>query len=66
VKAASDIYSPIAGRETAINESLAAKPEKVNSAPYDAWLFRLAPAAGADRSLLVDAATYRAMVEAAA
>ena len=42
VKAASDIYCPLAGSVTAINEALADAPELVNSSPYeDGWVFRL-------------------------
>src|SRR2546423_9835652 len=38
VKAASDLYSPVAGRITAVNEKLAGKPELINSDPYgDGW-----------------------------
>lgn len=42
VKAASDIYCPLAGSVTAINEALADAPELVNSSPYEnGWVFRL-------------------------
>ena len=41
VKAASDIYSPIAGEVIAINEELSATPELLNSDPYGAWIFKL-------------------------
>lgn len=41
-KAAADVYSPAAGEIVAVNESLAAHPEKVNASPYaDGWLFKL-------------------------
>lgn len=41
-KAASEVYSPAAGEVVAVNEALAAHPEKVNSSPYaDGWLFKL-------------------------
>jgi glycine cleavage system H protein len=41
-KAASDVYSPAAGKVIAVNEALAAHPEQVNGAPYsDGWLFKL-------------------------
>jgi glycine cleavage system H protein len=64
VKAASDVYAPVAGTVAAVNEAVASKPEIVNTAPYDQWLFRIAPAQGAEASRLVDAAAYRALVEA--
>jgi len=42
VKAASDIYSPLAGTVLACNEALADAPERLNEDPYDAgWLFQL-------------------------
>jgi glycine cleavage system H protein len=44
VKAASDIYSPVAGEVTHVNERLADEPELVNSSPCeDGWVFRLRP-----------------------
>jgi glycine cleavage system H protein len=42
VKAASDVYSPVAGRVAARNEELSQKPELLNSDPYGAgWLMRI-------------------------
>ena len=42
VKAASDLYSPVSGRITAVNEKLAAHPELINSDPYgDGWILKL-------------------------
>src|ERR1700693_4766306 len=42
VKAASDLYSPVAGRITAVNDKLAAHPELINSDPYgDGWILKL-------------------------
>src|ERR1700740_1697490 len=47
VKAASDVYSPVAGEVTSGNPGLAAGPERVNTDPYgEGWLMRLRPAAG--------------------
>ena len=41
VKAASDVYAPIGGSITAVNEDLADDPEKINSDPYgDGWIVR--------------------------
>lgn len=59
VKAASDIYSPIAGEVIAINEDLDADPALVNSDPYGAgWLFTVKPANVDDVKDLLDAQTY--------
>jgi glycine cleavage system H protein len=42
VKAASDLYSPVSGRVTAVNDKLASKPELVNSDPYgDGWILKV-------------------------
>jgi glycine cleavage system H protein len=60
VKAASDVYAPLAGEVVAVNAALKEEPGSVNKDPYGAWLFRLKPAAGADLSKLLDAAAYRA------
>jgi glycine cleavage system H protein len=44
VKAASDVYSPLAGEVTAANAALEDEPELVNNSPYEAgWLFRIRP-----------------------
>ena len=44
VKAASDVYSPVSGEVTAINEVLADEPEKINADPYgDGWIARIQP-----------------------
>lgn len=59
VKAASDVYAPVAGEVVAVNSALADAPESVNTDPYSAWLFRLKPADPATVALLMDAATYR-------
>lgn len=42
VKAASDVYAPVAGNVSAVNEELADEPEKINADPYgDGWIVRL-------------------------
>jgi glycine cleavage system H protein len=66
VKAASDLYSPVAGRITAVNDQLTAKPELVNSDPYgDGWILKL-ELAGDLPSELMDEAAYKASAEASA
>lgn len=59
VKAASDVYTPLAGEVVAANAALKEEPGRLNKDPYGAWLFRLKPAEGADPAQLLDAATYR-------
>ena len=61
VKAASDIYSPVAGEIVAVNKELEANPALVNSDPYGAgWIFQLKPAE--DGLALKDAAAYQSMI----
>jgi glycine cleavage system H protein len=63
VKAASDVYAPIAGEVTAINPDLDSAPEKINQDAYAAWLFKLKPVNVADLDNLLDYAAYRKMLE---
>jgi len=58
VKAASDIYAPVAGEIVAANADLGASPEKVNDDAFAAWIFRLRPANPADADKLLDAKGY--------
>ncbi|MBN9472925.1 MAG: glycine cleavage system protein H [Bordetella sp. SCN 67-23] len=64
VKAASDIYAPVAGEIVAFNEDLSASPEQLNQEPYTAWIFKLRPDNMADTAGLLDAAGYQASVDA--
>ena len=64
VKAASDLYSPIAGRITAVNDKLTAHPELVNSDPYgDGWILKLELSGGLPSDLM-DEAAYKKIAEA--
>ena len=63
VKAASDIYAPVDGEVVAFNEALESEPQRLNSGPYDAWIFKMKSAAPIDG--LLTAAAYRANVDAA-
>ncbi|MDD5297755.1 MAG: glycine cleavage system protein GcvH [Rhodocyclaceae bacterium] len=60
VKAASDIYAPIAGEIVAANDEAAAAPESVNTDAYGAWLFRIRPTNVGELDGLLDAAGYEA------
>ena len=62
VKAASDIYSPIAGEVIAVNEELSGSPELLNSDPYGAWIFKLKPSDKDELDKLLDAAGYQAAI----
>ena len=63
VKAASDVYAPIAGEVVAVNEGLPDAPETVNSDPYgEGWFFRIKPANPADLDDLMNAEQYAAEI----
>ena len=63
VKAASDVYSPIAGTVIEVNSAVTDAPELVNQDDYAAWLFKLKPANAADIDALLDAAGYAACAD---
>ena len=64
VKAASDVYAPIAGTVVAVNESLADDPEKINSDPYgDGWIVRLTPSDDADTDGLMTPDDYQTLLD---
>ena len=58
VKAVSDLVSPVSGTVCAVNEELLDEPEKLNKAPYDAWLIKVENVT--DTEELLDAAAYEA------
>ncbi|MCC6341706.1 MAG: glycine cleavage system protein GcvH [Bryobacterales bacterium] len=59
VKAVSDIYSPVSGEVTAINETLATAPEKLNEDPHgEAWLVKIRLSAPEEINSLLSAADY--------
>ena len=63
VKAASDIYAPIAGEVVAVNEELVEAPETANSEPYSAgWFFKIKPTNAADLDGLLSAEQYAAEI----
>ena len=65
VKAAADVYAPLAGTVTEVNQAAADAPEAVNADAYAAWLFKLKPDNLADVDALLDAAGYQAVADAA-
>ena len=59
VKAASDIYAPVAGEIVAINEALTGDPGLLNRDPYaGGWIFKIKPSNPAEFEALMEAATY--------
>ena len=64
VKAASDIYAPVSGVVTAVNEALEDAPELVNEAPYtDGWFFKIEPADVGELDNMLDAEAYQRICE---
>lgn len=64
VKAASDIYAPVAGEILAFNEALDVQPELINQSPYEAWIFKIRPTNPTDVAALLDNTDYQALIDA--
>ena len=65
VKAASDIYAPVSGTITEINEALEDAPETVNQDPYgDGWFFKIEAEDASQLEDLLDATAYGELCEA--
>lgn len=62
VKAASDVYAPMAGEIVAGNDALAGQPEAVNENAYEAWLFKLRPSDASAMPTFLDAAAYERVI----
>ena len=63
VKAAADVYAPIAGTVTEVNQAAVDAPESVNADAYAAWLFKMTPDNVADLDKMLDAAAYQAIAD---
>ena len=62
VKAASDVYAPVAGKVVAVNERFADAPELINEDPYgEGWMFRLQISDASQLDDLLDATAYEAL-----
>ena len=61
VKAVSDVYSPVSGEVSKINEELLDAPELINESPYEAWLVRVKNISGQEELLYAE--EYEAFVE---
>ena len=64
IKAVSELYSPVSGTVTKVNEKLASQPELVNTSPYtEGWLLEVRPSnLAADSKNLLDAKAYSALL----
>ena len=66
VKAVSDVYAPLSGEVTEVNEQLSESPENINQDPYgDGWMVRVKLSDPSEADGLMDAAAYRKLLEAA-
>jgi glycine cleavage system H protein len=65
VKAASDVYCPVAGEIAAANTELAASPERINQSPYEAgWIARIRPQDATAAAKLLTPEEYSKLIEA--
>ena len=62
VKAVSDLYSPVTGTVTAVNDELRTAPDKINEKPHEAWIIKVEVADPTQVSTLLDAAAYEAFI----
>ncbi len=62
VKAVSDLYAPVSGTVTAINDDLTNAPEKVNTEPHTAWMLKITLASPGEIDKLMSAADYEAFI----
>ncbi|MGC1781131.1 MAG: glycine cleavage system protein GcvH [Acidobacteriaceae bacterium] len=62
VKAVSDLYSPVSGTVTAVNEELAESPEKINKAAHDAWIIKVQMSKPTEADSLLSAADYEKFI----
>ena len=62
VKAASDVYAPIAGEVVGANDALTGTPEALNEDAYGAWLFKIRPAESNPLAAMLDAGAYGKLI----
>ncbi|MGA3263506.1 MAG: glycine cleavage system protein GcvH [Terracidiphilus sp.] len=62
VKAVSDLFSPVTGAVTAVNEELKSSPDKINEAPHETWIIKVEVADPAQLDVLLDAAAYETFI----
>jgi len=62
VKAVSDLYSPVTGTVTEVNELLKTEPDKINSAPHETWIIKVELSNPSEYDGLLDAAAYEKFI----
>jgi glycine cleavage system H protein len=62
VKAVSDLFSPVSGKVTAVNEELKTAPDKINQDPHGTWIIKVQLSNSGELNALLDAAAYEAFI----
>jgi len=62
VKAVSDLFSPVSGKVTAVNEELKTAPDKINENAHGTWIIQVELSNPAELNSLLDAAAYEAFI----
>jgi glycine cleavage system H protein len=62
VKAVSDLFSPVSGKVTAVNESLKTEPDKINQDAHATWIIKVELSDPAELDKLLDAAAYEEFI----
>lgn len=62
VKAVSDLYSPVSGTVTEMNESLKNEPDKINAAPHETWIIKVQLSNPGEIDQLLDATAYEKFI----
>ena len=62
VKAVSDLFSPVSGKVTEVNEALKTEPDKINADPHGTWIIKVELSNPAEVGTLLDAAAYEAFI----
>ena len=62
LKAVSDLFSPVSGKVTAVNEELKTAPDKINQDPHGTWIIKVELSNPAELASLLDAAAYEAFI----
>jgi glycine cleavage system H protein len=62
VKAVSDLYSPVSGKVTAVNEELKNVPDKINQNPHGTWIIKVELSNPGELGALLDATAYEAFI----
>jgi len=62
VKAVSDLYSPVSGTVTEVNETLKTEPDKINASPHETWIIKIELSDPSEFDKLLDAAAYEKFI----